>query len=164
MAGASERKYFAAMAGSSQRSPSVLALATAWVLALAAEVGWLIGVYNYDGVSPPSVWGTPVWGGIIATAVVAVAWIAWRLRRPARMRFWVFLIGAFAAKGLLAAGLEELSVIVYTAAPLTVAESYRDEALSVAMALVSGVVVALIVRAIDAKQDPVVDPIAAQFD
>jgi len=74
----------------------------------------------------------------------------------------VFLIGAFAAKGLLLAGLRALSVLLYTAAPFTLAGSYREEALSVGTALVSGVVVALVVRAIDAKQ--VMDSTADNFD
>jgi len=169
MADGSELGYLNVMAGATaQRSPSVLALATAWMLTLASEVGWSVGLYNYDGeygdTPPSSIWESVVWASFVATALVAVAWVAWRLRRPATKAFWVFLIGAFAAKGLLLAGLEELSVLLYTAAPFTLTGSYRSEALSLATALVSGVVVALIVRAIDAKRTSVTDPVAAHFD
>ena len=156
------------MGSATQRSPSVLALTTTWVLTLASELGWSVGLYNYDGemgvTPPPSLWATTVWASIIATALVVIAWVAWRFRRRATTGFWVFLLGAFAAKGLLAAGLEELSVLLYTAAPFTLAGSYRGEALSVATALASGVVVALIVRAIDAKRTSVIGPTAAHFD
>ena len=44
--------------------------------------------------------------------------------------------------GLTARRTRSLSVLVYTAAPFTLAGSYRSEALSIATALVSGVVVA----------------------
>jgi uncharacterized membrane protein len=156
------------MASASRTSPSVLALATAWVLGVASEVGWSVGLYNYDGemgdTPPPSIWETGVWSAIVATVLVAFAWAAWRLRRPAKTRFWVFLIGAFAAKGLLLAGLEGLWVLVYTAAPFTLAGSYRAEALSVATALISGVTVALVVRAIDAKRSSADDLLASHFD
>jgi hypothetical protein len=159
----------AGMVGSATfKSPSVLALATAWVLTLASDVGWSVGLYNYDGemgvTPPPSIWETTVRATIVATGLVAVAWVAWRLRRPPRTGFWVFLIGAFLAKGVLFAGLEELWVLRYTAAPFTLAGSYRGEALSVATALVSGVLVALIVRAIDAKRASIIDPVAAHCD
>jgi len=155
------------MAGTAtQRSPSSLALGTAWVLALAFEVGWAVGLYNYDGemgdTPPPPISETIVWAAVVATVLLAVAWTTWRLRRPARTGFWVFLIGAFVGKGVLFAGPKELSVLLYTAAPFAVAGSYRGEVLSLGTALVSGVVVALIVRAIDAKQ--VTDSTAANFD
>ena len=145
-----------------------MSLATAWVLALASEVGWSVGLFNYDGemgdTPPPPVSETTVWAISVATVLVAVAWVTWRLRRPVRTGFWVFLVGAFAVKGLLLAGLEELWVLLYGAAPFTLAGSYRGEALFVATALVSGVAVALIVRAIDAKRTSVADPAAAHFD
>jgi hypothetical protein len=156
------------MRSATQRSPSFLALAAAWALALASDVGWSIGLYNYDGETgatpPPSIWATTVWASIVATVLVAVAWAAWRLRRPTTIGFWVFLFAAFAAKGLLGAALEGISVLLYTAAPFTLAGADRGEALSVATALVSGVVVALIVRAIDAKRTSVTSPIEAHFD
>jgi hypothetical protein len=151
-----------------KKAPSVLALTNAWVLSLASEVAWLIGLYDYDGemgdTSRPPIGATIVWAAVVATALVAVAWLGWRFRRTAMTGFWLFLIGAFAAKGLLAAGLEELSVLFYGAAPFTLGGSYRSETLSIATALASGVVVALIVRAVDARRTSVTDPVATHFD
>jgi len=57
MADGSERGYPSGMAGpAAQRSPSLASIATAWVLAIVLEAGWLVGLYNYDGemgVTPP---------------------------------------------------------------------------------------------------------------
>ena len=169
MADLLEAGYVGGMAGTTRRrSPSVLSLATSWVLTLASEVGWSVGLYNYDcemgDTPPPTIWATIVWASFVATALVAVAWVTWRLGKPPRKGFWMFLIGAFAAKGLLFAGLEELSVLLYGAAPFTLAGSYRGEALSVSTALASGVVVALIVRAIDARLTSATGLVAANFD
>ena len=168
MADSPERRYRGGMAATAAlRSPSALSLATAWVLALASEVGWSVGLFNYDGKmgdTPPPVSETAVWAISVAIVLVAVAWVTWRLRRPVRTGFWVFLVEAFAVKGLLLAGLEELWVLLYGAAPFTLAGSYRGEALFVATALVSGVAVALIVRAIDARLTSATGLVAANFD
>jgi hypothetical protein len=169
LADGSQHRYPRGMAGSAtQSSPSVIALATAWILTLATEVGWSVVLYNYDGemgdTPPASIWTTIGWACVVASGLVAVAWAAVRLRRPAKPRFWVFLLSAFAAKGILLAGLEGVWVPFYTAAPFTLGHSYRDEALSIAAALASGVAVSLVVRAIDAKRTSVIDHLAAHFD
>lgn len=150
------------------RSPSVLSLAVAWAMALASEIGWSVALYDYDGemgvTPPPSIWATAMVGAVVATALIALAWVGWRSLGSVTGRYWVFLIGAFAAKGLLFAGLEELFVLLYGAAPFSLAGSYRSAALSVSTALVSGLVVALTVRAIDASRQAVIDPVATHFE
>jgi hypothetical protein len=150
------------MAGAADRwSPSVLSLAVAWALAFASDIGWSVGLYNYDGemgfTPPPSIWATSLTAAVTASVLVAVAWVAWRLRGSVTWRFSAFLAGAFTAKGLVFAGLEELSLLIHGPAPFTRAGWYRGEALSVATGLVSGVLVALIVRAVEARRAPVDD-------
>ena len=92
MADGPEHGYPGGMAGSATfKSPSVLALVTAWVLALASDVAWSVGLYNYDGemgvTPPPSIWEIAIRATFVATGLVAVAWVAWRLRRPPRTGF-----------------------------------------------------------------------------
>jgi len=139
-----------------RQGPSVAALATAWALALASDVGWSVGLYNYDGemgdTPPPSIWAITCAEAVVATALVTVAWVACRLWRPATQSFWLLLFGCFAAKGFLVGGLEVVSVLIYGPAPFTLAGCYRGAALSVVTALVSGIVVALVFRAIDARR------------
>jgi hypothetical protein len=132
-----------------RRYPSIIALATAWSLTLACEVGWTIGLYNFDGemgvTPPPPMWSITVWATLVATLVVMFSWLVRRVSR----RFWLILFGAFAAKGCLAAGLTLASVFYYGAAPFTVGGSYLEAASSILTALVSGTVVAVATRAID---------------
>ena len=157
------------MAGvTSRRSPSLLAMAVAWFFSASCELGWSVGLYNFDGemgdTPPPPIGSSIVAAAWVGTAVVAVAWLACRLRGPTTGGFWLFLLGSFAAKGLLAAGLEEGSVLAFGAAPFTVAGSYKDEGLKIATALASGIVVALIVKAIDRGRTPQIERIATLFD
>jgi len=80
---------------------------------------------------------------------VAAAWLAQRTFGRKTLRFWQPVLGAFVVKGCLTAALVMLSLKAFGAEPFTVASFYRGAILAVGTALASGIVVSLIVRAID---------------
>lgn len=133
--------------------PSASALVAAWGMVAITDAAWAVGLYNYDGemgdMPPPALWSTVFTSAVVATVLVTAAWAAQRTIGRGALRFWQTLLGGFVLKGGLTAVLVMLSLRAFGPAPFTTASFYRGAVLAVGTALASGIVVSLIVRAID---------------
>lgn len=130
-------------------------LVIAWALATALEFAWATGLYNYDGEmgdTPPSpMMETLGISACAATFVVALAWGAWRLFNRRQKGLWLALFFAFIAEGSLFAGLSLLSLAWFGPSAFTTASFYRGAAISIATALVDGLIVAGLVRMLEVR-------------
>ena len=134
-------------------SPSPSTIAMAWAMALAFDAAWAVGLYNYDGemgvTPPPPLWSVVLASTVVASILVSIAWTMWRFAGRRKWPFWLALVGCFAAKGCFVAGVGILSLKLFGPAPFTSGSFYRDAAISIATALMSGSIIGLIVRAVD---------------
>ena len=127
-----------------------------WALTLATDLAWTVTLYNYDGemgaTPPPSLFLTVVTSAVIATALMAMTWLAWRVANQAGWPFWRVLLAGFLVKGCLFAGAELASLAIYGPAPFTVGGFCRGAALDIITPIVSGGLVAFVVRAIGSQR------------